>query len=203
MSVEAIVRAVETAAAAEAEGIVAGARADAATVVSAAQAAADAAVREACDRAEPRFRAEAMRRVNAARLRLLERRAVRSAELVDAAAEAARARLALLAADPTGPRWIGALERLLEETAALVGTGGTLRVRRADIAAARWTAARLGCRLEPFDAARGGAGSAAAPGVIGRSADGRIEVDATVPVRLERARIRYAESVARLLGVGA
>lgn len=194
MSVEAIVRAVEEAAAAEADGIVAGARADAAAAVSAAQAAADSAVRAACDRAEPRFRAEAMRRVNASRLRLLERRAVRSAQLVDATAEAARARLAEIAADPTGPRWIGALERLLEETAALVGSGGTLRVRRADIGAARSTAARLGCRLEPSDIA---------PGVIGRSADGRIEVDATVPVRLERARIRFAEPVARLLGVDA
>jgi vacuolar-type H+-ATPase subunit E/Vma4 len=194
MSVQAIVRAVEAAAAAEAEGIVAGARADAAAVVSTAQAAADAAVREACDRAEPRFRAEGMRRVNAARLRLLERRAVHSAAQVDAAAEAARVRLTEIAADPAAPRWIGALERLLEETAALVGTDGTLRVRRADVPAARSMAARLGCRVEPSDGA---------PGVIGRSADGRVEVDATLPVRLERARIHFAEPVARLLGVDA
>jgi vacuolar-type H+-ATPase subunit E/Vma4 len=194
MSVEAIVRAVEAAAAAEAEGIVAGARADAAAAVSTAQSAADAAIRAACDRAEPRFRAEAMRRVNAARLRLLERRAVRSAELVEAAAAAARVRLDAIAADPGGRRWIGALERLLEETAGLVGAGGMLGVRRADAVAARSIAARLGCRLEAADIA---------PGVVGRSADGRIEVDATVAVRLEHARIRLAEPVAHLLGVDA
>jgi vacuolar-type H+-ATPase subunit E/Vma4 len=39
------------------------------------------------------------------------------------------------------------------------------------------------------------------PGVIVRSADGRLEIDATLPTRLDRARTRLADSTARLLGV--
>lgn len=199
MSVEAIVRAVEAAAAAEAEGIISAARADAAAVEGAARASADARVREACDRADPGFQAEAMRRVNAARLGLLERRAARAAKLVDAATESAGARLATISAKPGNLRWAAALGRLLAETAALVGPGGTLRVRHSDVELARPAAERLGCALEPFAVP----GEDAPSGVVGRSADGRIEVDATLPVRLEHARIRFAEPLARLLGVDA
>jgi vacuolar-type H+-ATPase subunit E/Vma4 len=199
MSVEAIVRAVEVTAAAEADAIIAVARTDAARVVAAAEAAADVRIREACERADPGFRAEAMRRVNTARLRLLERRAARSAELVNAATDAAQVRLAGIAADAAGPRWTAALGRLLEETAALIGPHGTMRVRAVDLATARPVAARLGCPVEPFDEGTGDD----VPGVIGRSADGRVEVDATLPVRLAHARIRFAERVAHLLGVDA
>lgn len=199
MSVEAIVHAVEMTAAAESDAIAAAARADAASIKAAAEAAADARIREACERADPGFRAEAMRQVNTARLRLLERRAARSAELVNAATDAARVRLAEIAADADGPRWTAALERLLEETAALIGPQGTMSVRRVDLAAARPVAARLGCPVEPFDGSSGDD----VPGVIGRSADGRVEVDATLPVRLAHARIRFAERVAHLLGVDA
>lgn len=203
MSVEAIVRAVEASAAAEADAIVSAARAAADVLVSGAQAAADERVRVACERADPGFRAEAMRRVNTARLRLLEGKAARSAERVDAAADAARVRLAAIAADPADPRWTRALGRLLEETAGLVGTGGTLAVRSVDVDVARPTAARLGCDLEAMADTATAAAGGPAPGVIGRSRDGRIEVDATLPVRLEHARIRFAQPVARLLGVGA
>jgi hypothetical protein len=38
-------------------------------------------------------------------------------------------------------------------------------------------------------------------GVVALSADGRLEVAATVPVRLERARVRLAETVAASLGL--
>jgi vacuolar-type H+-ATPase subunit E/Vma4 len=207
MSVEEIVRVVESNAQAEAEAIVATARTSAATLVAAAEAAAEARVREACERAEPGYRAEAMRLVNTARLRLLEQRAARSASLVDAVSEAAAARLAIIAAEPGGARWPSALARLMDETAGLIGPGGVLVVRAVDAAAARPTATRLGCRLEVMgagvDAGQGapGAVSAPAPGVLGRSADGRVEVDATLPARLERARVLLAEPVARLLGV--
>jgi hypothetical protein len=40
-----------------------------------------------------------------------------------------------------------------------------------------------------------------AAGVIGRSADGRVEVDARLAVRLARARVQLAEPVAGLLGM--
>jgi vacuolar-type H+-ATPase subunit E/Vma4 len=95
----------------------------------------------------------------------------------------------------------------MEETAGLIGPGGVLVVRAVDADAARPTATRLGCRLEVTGAgaaaAQGahGMAPAPAPGVLGRSADGRVEVDATLPARLERARVRLAEPVARLLGV--
>jgi vacuolar-type H+-ATPase subunit E/Vma4 len=207
MSVEEIVRVVESDAQAEAEAIVAAARDSAATVVAAAEAAAEARVREACERAEPGHRAEAMRLVNTARLRLLEQRAARSAALVDAVSEAAATCLATIAAEPDGARWAGALARLMEETAGLVGPGGILAVRPVDADAARPTAARLGCCLEVMasaaDPGQDALGKAFAAGVLGRSADGRVEVDATLPARLQRARVRLAEPVARLLGVDA
>jgi vacuolar-type H+-ATPase subunit E/Vma4 len=207
VSVEAIVRVVEAESVAEAERILATARTRAADLVAAAEAEATARVREACERAAPGYRAEGMRRLNAVRVRRLERRASRSAELVDAAAHEAGDRLAAIAADPGDRRWQAALARLVEETAGLVGPGGTLRVRPVDVSTARVAAERLGCRVEPFGAggeAGGegtgeGAGDGAPPGVVGRSADGRIEVDATLPVRLARAQVDLAGRIASLV----
>lgn len=206
MSVAEIVRVVEASAEAEADGIVASARSEAAARVGLAEAAAVARVRGACERAEPGYRAEAMRLVNTARLRLLERRAVRSAALVEMAAEAAAARLVLIATERGGVRWTRALTQLLEETAGMVGSGGVLAVRPIDFDTARSTAAGLSCRLEPMGCVSVPSASdptwgVPVPGVVGRSADGRVEIDATLPARLDRARIHLAEPVARLLGV--
>ena len=208
MSVAEIVRVVEASAEAEADGIVAAAHSEAAARVGLAEAAAVARVRAACERAEPGYRAEAMRLVNAARLRLLERRAVRSAALVEAVADAAAERLVAIAADTDGVRWTRALTRLLEETAGVVGSGGVLVVRSVDLDTARSAAAGLSCRLEPMGCAALPGASASdlthggpVPGVVGRSADRRVEIDATLPARLDRARIHLAEPVARLLGV--
>jgi len=195
MSVETIVRVIEAEAAEEAERIVAAARERARALVGEAEAAAEARVRQACERAEPGYRAEAMRLVNAARLRLLEARAEEAAGLVEAVFRAAGERLAALAADPASERWRRALERLLEETVRLAGPGAILRVRPVDAAVARPVAARLGGRLdETLDAGL-------APGVLARSPDGRLEVEATLPARLARARVALAEPVARRLGV--
>jgi vacuolar-type H+-ATPase subunit E/Vma4 len=199
VSVEAIVRVVEAESVAEAERILAAARTRAADMVAAAEAEAMARVREACERAAPGYRAEGMRRLNAVRVRRLERRASRSAELVDAAAREAGDRLVAIAADPGDRRWQAALARLVEETAGLVGPGGVLRVRAVDVSTAQVAAERLGCRVEPFDTG----GESAPPGVVGRSADGRIEVDATLPVRLARARVDLAGRIAGLVGVEA
>jgi vacuolar-type H+-ATPase subunit E/Vma4 len=90
----------------------------------------------------------------------------------------------------------------------MVGSGGVLEVRSVDIGTVRLAAADLSCRFEPMgcasvpgasasDVTRGGP----VPGVVGRSADGRVEIDATLPARLDRARIQLGEPVARLLGV--
>lgn len=208
MSVAEIARVVEASAEAEADAIVAAARSEALARVESAEAAAVARVGEACERAEPGYRAEAMRLVNAARLRLLERRAVRSAALVEAVAEAAAERLEAIASDTGGVRWVRALTRLVEETAGMVGSGGVLEVRSVDLDTVRSTAADLSCRLEPMGCASVPGASASdvprggpVPGVVGRSADGRVEIDATLPARLDRARIHLGEPVARLLGV--
>jgi vacuolar-type H+-ATPase subunit E/Vma4 len=200
VSVEAIVRVVAESAVAEADEIVERARTRAAEEVDAAGAAADARVREACAREEPGFQAAAMRRMNAARLRQLERRAARSAALVEAAANAAETLLREIARDPDGARWRAALDRLLHETADAIGAGGTLVVRLPDLAAARARGKALGCEVAVGEPA-GEDDVLQAAGVIGRSADGRVEVDGTLAVRLARARVRLAEPVTNLLGV--
>lgn len=206
MSVEAIVRVVEEEAAAESDQIIRNARAHATELVAGAEAMAAARVREACDRAEPAYRAEATRQVNAARVRLLEWRAARTAALIDAVIGAATERLAGVVTAPDGARWHDAIVRLVQETAAIVGPGGILRIRPCDAARTRAVAERLGCTLQPFemDGSRGkGDADALEAGVVGWSADLRIEVDGRLRVRLERARIDLSEPVARLLGVEA
>jgi vacuolar-type H+-ATPase subunit E/Vma4 len=203
VSVEAIVRVVEAESVAEAERILGAARTRAADLVAAAEADASARVREACERAAPGYRAEGMRRLNAARVRRLERRASRSARLVDAVASEASDRLTAIAADPGDPRWKAALARLVEETAGLIGPGGTIGVRPVDVSTIQALAEHLGCRVEPFgaggEAGATGLGEGTPPGVTGRSADGRLEVDATLPVRLARARVDLAGRIASLV----
>ncbi len=195
MSVETIVRVIETEAAEEAGRIVVAARERARALIDEAEAAAEARVRQACERAEPGYRAEAMRLVNAARLRLLESRAEETAGLVEAVFRAAEERLNAIASDPAAERWRRALEHLTEEAVELAGPGAVLRVRPVDVTTARPIVERLGCRLENTPE------SALAPGVLARSVDGRLEVDATLLARLARARVVLAEPVARRLGV--
>jgi len=173
MSIEAILGQIEAEAAAEAARRLAGARERAAQLVAEAEERSRAQVAAACGRAEPAIRAEATRMVNAARLRLLERRAELGAAWVEAVFADAAARLEAVAGGADEPRWARALERLVEEATALAG---------------------------PDAIVTAGSGDGAA-GVVARSSDGRIEVDATIAARLERARARLAEPVARILGL--
>ncbi len=196
MSVEAIVRVIEVETADEVERIVGAARDRASTLVAEAEAAARARVRLACERAEPGYRAEAMRLVNSARLRLLERRAEESATLVDGVFRAADERLAAIAADTGCERWRRAVDCLVEDAVRLIGPGAVVRVRRIDGPVARRAVERLGARLEIVD------DPDMAPGVLASSADGRIDVEATLPCRLARARTALAEPIVRRLGVG-
>jgi vacuolar-type H+-ATPase subunit E/Vma4 len=201
VSVDAIVRLIGSEATAEAERILSDARDRAADLLEAAEASVVARVGEACARAEPMYRAEAMRLVNAARLRLLEHRAAAAASLVEDVMVGAQARLVAIA-EERGERWRGALERLIEETAEIVGHDAEIHVRSADIETARPIVERLDCRLGAIDVG-GDTGTADGlhAGVLGRSADGRIEVDATLGARLARARTTLSEPIARLLGV--
>jgi len=137
-----------------------------------------------------------MRLVNAARLRLLERRAEHSAAIVAEAFREAEARLDAIAGDPSGERWQRALERLIDEAVGLVGPEAVIRVRAAEAPVVGPIAERLGARLDEDGDPE------MPPGVLAWSADGLVDVDATLPSRLGRARTRLAESVARLLGAG-
>jgi V/A-type H+-transporting ATPase subunit E len=196
MSVEAIIRVIEAESADEADRILADARERAEALVRDAEAAADARVRTARERAEPGHRAQAMRLVNTARLRLLERRAEHSAAVVAGAFREAETFLDAIAGDPSGERWRRALERLIGEAVGLVGPEAVIRVRAADALVAEPIAQRLGARLDSDG------GQEMPPGVLAWSADGLVDIDATLPSRLGRARTRLAESVARLLGAG-
>jgi len=173
MSVEAILEQIEADAAAEAAGRLAEARERAVQLIAEAEERSRATVAAACERAEPAIRAEATRMVNAARLRLLERRAELGAAWVEAVFAGAAERLEAVAGGADPARWARALDRLIAEATALAGPDAIVTVES-------------------------GAGS---PGVVARSSDGRVEVDATIAARLDRARTRLAEPVARILGL--
>jgi vacuolar-type H+-ATPase subunit E/Vma4 len=152
-------------------------------------------VQAALERGEPARQAEGIRRVNAARMRSLEQRATGIARRTDLAFAEAAGELDRIATGADPERWAVALRRLVDEALSHVGDRAVVRVRAADAAAIAETVAGAGARLELA------AATELAPGVVVRSADGRLEVDATVPARLERARSRLAERVARALGV--
>jgi vacuolar-type H+-ATPase subunit E/Vma4 len=197
MGVEEIVQLIEREAAEEAVRLVADADARAATLLEEAEVAARAQVAAACERGEPAIRAEAMRRVNAARLRLLEHRAIAAARRIDAVITTADERLRAIAEGADRRRWAAALERLAIEALEAIGPGAIVRVRVADAPLVAGTVAAGGGRLEPLD------GPGVPPGLQATDPAMRIEVDATLAARLGRARTRLAEDMGRALDLGA
>jgi vacuolar-type H+-ATPase subunit E/Vma4 len=195
VSVEAMVQLVADEAEAEAAAIVASAREDAARTLAAAEAAAGSRLAAAHALAEPVVRGEGVRLVNAARLRLLERRAERAADQSAAVFAAASERLARIAGGAEPERWRHALGRLVGEALQPAGPGAEIELRAADCEAVAEAATAVGARVIPL-----GPDAPAGPRV--RSADGRIEIDATLDARLARARLRLAERVAARLGPG-
>jgi vacuolar-type H+-ATPase subunit E/Vma4 len=107
----------------------------------------------------------------------------------EAVFRAAAARLAAIADGAEPERWAAAVRRLADEGLRLTGRGSRLRVRPVDVAALAALARELDASIE--------ADAAAGPGVVAVSADGRLELDATVATRLDRARSRLADVVAR------
>lgn len=195
MTTAAIVADIERETASEVARLLSDADGRAAEIVATARAELRLAVERARARADPLLSQEAARRVNAARLRLLERRADLATARCDAAFAAAARRLEAIAGDADPDRWATALGRLTDEALALTGPGAIVVVRPSDL---------------PLVERRVGAAGAIAratkradAGVVARSADGRIEVDAAVAGRLERARARLADAVASELGLGA
>jgi vacuolar-type H+-ATPase subunit E/Vma4 len=195
MSSTDIVREIERETAAELDRLLASADQRATEIVEAAVAEVRRRAEAAIVRAEPAVRAEARRRANAARLRLNERRLEMALARTAAVHAAAADRLQAITTCPEQEPWAAALVRLTREALDLAGPGASVRVRRRDTEIVGELVRAHGGRLEPD-------GDDAPAGVVAISADGRIEVDATIPVRLDRAWARLAEDVARRLGLG-
>lgn len=169
MSGEAILRSIREESDHEVEAIEADARARAEEILAQARATADARVRDAVLAAEPMLRADAARRVNAARLRLLHARAERRARDVAAVFDEAARRLGEMAREEP-KRWRDAIERLSLAARLQVGDGAQLD-----------TTGQTGERLRAV------------------SPDGRLSVDASVAARVERARRLLVDEVAEIL----
>ncbi len=195
MSVATLVEAIQAEAEAEARAIVDRAAGEAAAIVEAARLRSlerAATARVAADQAA---RSEAARRVNVLRLGDLGARAGLLADAMEAVFGAAGGEVAAIADGGDPQRWARGLGRLVAEASALAGPGATAAVRDGDAPAVREAAAALGARMEvvvdPTQPA----------GLVARSVDGLVEVDATLPVRLARAREQLAGEVAARLGV--
>jgi vacuolar-type H+-ATPase subunit E/Vma4 len=150
---------------------------------------AEARIDEAVSAADPQLQADAARTINAARVELLHSRALQGAARLTAAYELAQNDLQQLA-DAGDARWRTALSRLATDALSVSGDDSTLIARPADcehIFAALGADSRV-VRDVTVTA-----------GVVARSADGTIEVDATVASRLLRTRRLLAEQVAAIL----
>jgi V/A-type H+-transporting ATPase subunit E len=184
MGIDTILESIERDAAEEAEARLASAGEEAARIRADAEASAERRVAAAVAAAEPHLRAEAARVVNAARLALLRRRAELAADRSEVAWREASTRLEAIAAEG-GRRWRRALEHLTLEALELAGPGATIRVRPVDRAFVADVARKRRAGVETAD-------PDAPPGPVVRSADGRLEIDATLPARLERARRSFS-----------
>lgn len=195
MGVEEIVAIIEHEAEQEAARILGDAERQAQETVAAAEAGVQARVDAAVERMGPEVRAAAQRRINAVRLRILEDRArADAARLVDVF-DAAEVQVRAIAAGADPQRWSSALSALCAEALRSVGQGATVRVRAGDIEAVRNVAEQWRAEVVAL-------GDDMEPGLLVVAQDGRIEVDARLSVRLERARTLLAESVAQVLRLG-
>ena len=194
MSVEKIIQLIEREAEDEATKIVADAEAAVRESVAVAQADVEARIADALERVGPELRAASQRRINAVRLRILEERARDDAARLTAVFDAAEAHLDDIAAGADEQRWWAALEQLCSDTLASVGEGASVAIRSQDVPAIADATRRWDAHVMPLD-------GATRAGLVTSSPDGRIEVDASLEVRVERARSLTAESVARMLAI--
>ena len=195
MGVEEIVAIIEREADEEATRILEDAERQASESVAAAEARVQAQVAAAIERLGPEIRAAAQRRINAVRLRILEDRARADATRLVAVFDAAEEQVRAIAGGADPPRWSSALTALCTEALRAVGPGASVRLRASDVDAVR--AAAEAWRAEVVALA-----DDEEPGLIASAGDGRIEVDARLSVRLERARTLLAEGVAQSLRLG-
>jgi len=194
MSVEKIIQFIEREAEDEAARIVADAEAEVRGSVATAEAEVEARVVDTLERVGPELRAESRRRVNAVRLRALEERARDDAARLSAVFDAAEERLVGIAAGADEGRWSATLARLCSDALDSVGEGASVAIRSRDAPSIAAVARRWDARVRRLD-------DATQAGLVATSADGRVEVDASLVVRMERARSLLAESVAQMLAL--
>lgn len=192
MGADAILRTIAQETDHQVDALLAEARRQAAAIEADARRLAAEALATAMSHAEPELAADAARAVNLVRIQLLHRRAQRTAERLDAVAGEAARQLEEIAVEGK-PRWAAALARLACEAIATTGDGSTARVRSQDLRFAGRALDGSGIHAElSVDQDLPG-------GIVATSADRRVEVDATLPVRLARARGLLAERLAALL----
>ncbi len=192
MGVEEIVAIIEREVDEEATRILEDAELQASAMVTAAEAEVQAQVDSAVERLGPEIRAAAQRRINAVRLRILEERARADAARLMAVFDAAEKQVGAIADGADRSRWESALSALCDEALRAVGEGASVRVRAQDVDAIHGAA-------DPWRADIVALADDEEPGLTVSSQDGRIEVDARLSVRVERARSLLAEGVAQLL----
>ena len=192
---DAILRAIACAAEQEATQLLRDADDEATAVVEAAHELVGERVATACEAAEAAARQEAARTINATRLRLVHRRAELASGALDGVFAAAGARLELLSSGSEPARWAAALERLARDALALTGPRSEIEVRAADAPLLEPLARELGVHLRALE------GPGVPAGIVARSADRRVEVDATLPTRLARARASLSGRLAEALGL--
>lgn len=192
MGVEEIIAVIAREAGEEAARIVAAAEQQARDLVADAEAEVQVQVDAAVERLGPEIRAASQRRVNAVRLRILEQRARDDAARLMDVFDAAEQQVTAIANGADPPRWSAGLARLCADGLRSVGEGAAVQVRERDVRAISRLAEAEHAEVValPDDAE---------PGLIVASHDGRIVVDARLPVRLERARSLLAEAVAQQL----
>lgn len=192
MGLEDIIAVIAREADEEAARIVEQAEERARQLITEAEAGVQAQVDAAIERQGAYIRGTAQRRVNAVRLAILEQRALDDAARLVAVFDAAERRVMDVAAGSEPERWSEALAALCAEALRAVGEGGSVRLRAQDVDAVSKVARVGGAEVIPLT-------DDAEPGLVVHSGDGRIEVDARMPVRLARARSLLAETVAQRL----
>lgn len=194
MSVEKIIQFIEREAEDEATKIVADAEREASAAAAAAAADVEARVAEALERVGPEIRAVSQRRINVVRLQILEERARDDAARLTAVFDAAETRLRGIAEGADERRWTAALERLCVAALGSAGEGASVVIRSRDAPAVAAVAGRWKAEVEALD-------DGAPAGLRVLSHDGRIEIDAGLAVRVDRARSLMAEQVVRALAL--
>lgn len=192
MGVEEIIAVIERESAEEAVKIVEEAERQASQIVASAEAEVRDQVGVAIERLGPEIRAASQRRINTVRLHILEGRARDDAARLTAVFDAAEEQVRAIAAGDDPPRWSSALSALSLEAVHSVGEGASVRVRARDVPAVSSLADAGAADVVPIT-------DGGEPGLVVTSRDGRIEVDARLSVRLERARSLLAEAVAQVL----